>query len=447
MWDIGNTQRVDPVGLLVLGIAAALILHPKRIYAFAGLMLVIAFLPSTQRIVVATLDFPFIRIAVLLGILRCAMYQEARLKKWTVPDVLVIIWMLWSSVTQFLIYGSTSAMITRFGYGIEAAGMYFLARFLVTSRKDVFDLLKVVAIFAMMSAPFFFLESQTGRNVFSALGGVPEYSLVRSGRLRCQGPFSHPIMAGVFWAMWIPPMFVLGFLGRSLAPLWILGLGAIIVVVFATASSTPAMALILGLGCLATYSLRRGLSVAVWSGIGIAAVLHLVMAKGVHHVLARINIVSGSTGWHRYHLMDGAINHVGEWFLIGTKSTAHWGWGLDDVTNQFVLEGVRGGFLGMVLFTALLLYVMKANALVAIRSRDRQASLMNWAIFSSLVAMAFGFIGVSIFGAAVSGYFLFQGAAMSIAEATEDPAPATRPAMRRNPARGPSSMRATRQTT
>ena len=50
-------------------------------------------------------------------------------------------------------------------------------------------------------------------------------------------------------------------------------------------------------------------------------------------------------------LIDGAIKHFPEWWLLGTSSTSHWGWHTAfDVTNQYVLEAVRGGLAGLVLF-------------------------------------------------------------------------------------------------
>ena len=57
-----NTQRVDPVGLAVLLVATILILSPRRLYVYMGLVMIIAFLPGGQRIVIASLDFFFIRI-------------------------------------------------------------------------------------------------------------------------------------------------------------------------------------------------------------------------------------------------------------------------------------------------------------------------------------------------------------------------------------------------
>ena len=415
-----NTQRVDPVGLAVLLIAIVLILSPRRIYVYTGLVMLIAFLPGGQRIVIASLDFFFIRIGVLVGLMRCVLYQEFRLRSWTLVDTFVVAWVAWSTITQALILGTTSAAIARLGFGIDAAGMYFLARFLVKTREDAIDLVRVVAIFAIATAPFFLFESQTMRNVFSQLGGVPEYSMIRNGRLRCQGPFAHPIMAGVFWAMWLPTVIALAISYGRYKTWWILGVIAISFIVFTTASSTPAMGVILGVGCFCCFQLRRGLAIAVWTALGLGGMLHLLMQNGVHSLLARVNIVSGSTGWHRYHLMDEAINHVGEWFLIGTEGTGHWGRELQDVTNQFVLEAVRGGCLGLVFFSAVLFLVMRANAIMAINARDKVTAMLNWGFFSALFSMVFSFIGVSIFGSVISGYFLLQGAAISFAQASEE---------------------------
>ena len=40
------------------------------------------------------------------------------------------------------------------------------------------------------------LEHLTGRNVFSVFGGVPEFTVIREGKLRAQAAFAHAIVAG-----------------------------------------------------------------------------------------------------------------------------------------------------------------------------------------------------------------------------------------------------------
>ena len=51
-----------------------------------------------------------------------------------------------------------------------------------------------------------------------------------------------------------------------------------------------------------------------WAFFGTLLLLHLAMNNPVWHLLARVNVVGGSTGWHRYHLIDKAIEHL-EWWV------------------------------------------------------------------------------------------------------------------------------------
>src|SRR5690606_19955616 len=124
-------------------------------------------------------------------------------------------------------------------------------------------------------------------------------------------------------------------------------------IIFNTASSTPVMSIIFTVIGLSFFYFRRYMSYFRWGLVALVISLHLVMNAPVWHLIARMNIVGGSTGWHRYHLMDKAISNFWEWWLVGIQSTAHWGWGLFDVTNQYVLEGVRGGILGLILYVFL----------------------------------------------------------------------------------------------
>src|SRR2546425_13060435 len=48
------------------------------------------------------------------------------------------------------------------------------------------------------------VEKFTTRNIFSIFGGVPEITSEREGKLRCQGAFRHPILAGTYAATLFP---------------------------------------------------------------------------------------------------------------------------------------------------------------------------------------------------------------------------------------------------
>jgi len=156
-------------------------------------------------------------------------------------------------------------------------------------------------------------------------------------------------------------------------------------IVFTCASSTPVMALASGIVGGIMFVMRRYMRMVRW-GIALTLIaLHLVMQAPVWHLISRVSAVDGSTGWYRYYLIDQAIKHFSEWAVIGTRSTAHWFWGAQDVTNQYILEGVRGGFLTLCVFVALIAFSFKeAGYLWRAVSRDKEKRAMAWGLGVSL---------------------------------------------------------------
>ena len=420
-----DQTNLHPVGASVLFLSLLAMLLLPRKYAIVPLLLLLAMIPSAQRISLATLDFTLIRLLILGGLARVTLRSEWAGFSLRAADYLVLGWAVVGVVTFGIQLGTPSAAITRGGYMIDAAGGYFLGRALIRDLPALKQTIVWLAIIAVPVAIFFFVERATGRNLFATFGGVPETTMIRQGRLRCQGPFSHPIMAGVFWASLLPLFggLCLAF-PRARIALLVGGLASLTIIVN-TASSTPVMAVIVGGGALFLYYARWSTPYIRWSIIAVIPVLHFVMDKGVHHLLARINVVGGSTGWHRYHLMDKAMKNIDEWFLVGVSYTGHWGWGLIDVTNQYVLEGVRGGILTLGLFSAWLIvifvYLSRAIRSTAIASHR----IILWACGAVLFTHCLNFIAVSYFGQMTAAFFVFTGATVSLAlnaSSSEDPA-------------------------
>lgn len=122
----------------------------------------------------------------------------------------------------------------------------------------------------------------------------------------------------------------------------------------------------------------------------------MVMEAPVWHLIARVTVVGGSTGNHRYKLIDAFINRWAEWFILGTNSTAHWGWFMFDVTNQFVKEGVQGGILGLLLFLLVLRRAFASIGQRANSSIDKKHAMLMWAIGTGIATHCVMFIGISI---------------------------------------------------
>ena len=132
--------------------------------------------------------------------------------------------------------------------------------------------------------------------------------------------------------------------------------------------------------------------------------LHLVMKAPVWFLLDRVDVVSGSTGFHRAILIDSWIHNFSDWWLVGTKSTEAWAsadYRLFDVTNNYVEVSANGGLLTLLLFLAVLVRCFSGVG-TSIRHLARQGSglgmqLMIWALGCALFAHCVSFLSVTYF--------------------------------------------------
>lgn len=399
--------------MFLLGIA--MLVAPRR-YALAPMLIMACFISPAQRIVIASLDFNLLRIMVLFGWLRIAVFAETRRLRWKPIDTIVILWVVIATVVVTLREGTTAAFIYRLGLSFDALGMYFLFRFLIQSWKDVEKLMLVTAIVSIPVAAVFLIELSTGRNMFAVFGGVSEITVVREGRLRCRGPFPHPILAGCFWAALMPLIGALWWSGRWVRWFAPIGLVASAIIVFSTASDTPISAVMAGALAAAMFPLRRSMRWVRWSMVLGLVALQIVMTNPIWHLFTRVQLVHGSTGWYRFKMIDGFVRNFSEWWLLGTRDYSKlWTHSFDSVTNQFVLEGTEGGLLTLALFVVLLALafhgVGRIGRLVR-NSRSRQ--IMAWMLGASLFVHCASFLAVSYFGQIVMILYLTLAAIASL---------------------------------
>lgn len=424
---------VHPVGLAVLVFAlGALLVLPKR-YHLLPLMVIAVALPGAQRIAILSLDFTFVRIMILATLFMAMLHGQLRTIRWGLPDTLIAIATGWSLIASGVLSGGLSGVVTSAGGAIDTFGAYLLGRAYLRSYRDMRRLLLCFALVSIPMLVFFALEQLSGRNLFSIFGGVPEETMLRNGRLRAQGPFSHPIMAGICWATILPCLIAL-WQGKTGARLLITA--AVIsmpLIVVATASSTPVVALMCGYIGLALYAWRRYMRPMFMAMAAVLLVLQLSMEMSVWHLMSRIDIAGGSTGWHRYNLIQQAINHFGEWWAFGTNATGHWGWGLQDITNQYVLEGVDGGIVQLLLFLAFLFVLFMRIGRAQRLATTVAESRLLWGMAVTLFVHCISFLAVSYFGQMVCIFYLFVGAVAAVSEVRYP----QRAAVRRAPAVAP----------
>lgn len=391
-----DQTTLHPIGLAAIVVLGVAVLSVPRRHAVVPFLMMACLLAPAQRIVVAGLDFNLVRILVMFGWARMLMRGELRMR-WQRIDTLLVAWVSTSALAFMLLHGSAGAVTNRLGRLYDFIGMYVYFRCMVRSWQDFDRILNALSAIALVSLVFFVIESRTQRNMFSVLGGVPAITDVREGRLRCQGPFPHPILAGCFWAGCLPLVAARWWTHRRRRGRTLVASAAIVGIVVTTASSTPLMGLAAALLGLAMFPLRRHMKAVRWTLIGGLVLLHMVMTGPVWSLIMRIDLVGGSSGYHRYLLIDQTIRRAGEWWLIGVKSTVHWGYYMRDTANQYVAEAVSGGLAGLVLFLCTLgtgfLLVGRMRVWVG---RRRRSQIPPWSLGVSLFTHALMFIGISI---------------------------------------------------
>lgn len=395
-----NQTNLHPLGAAAMVSLGLLMLVAPRRYAMWPLIAMACFIAPAQRVVFVSLDFDLLRILVLFGWARLILRSEFHGLKWRLMDWIFTIWATWNLLSLTLLRGSLDGFVNALGQTFDAVGMYFLFRCLI---RDWADLRQTVVGFVLASIPVafcFLIESLTGRNLFAFLGGVPEQTMIRDGRLRCQGAFAHPIVAGCFWASLLPIVIAQRWQGGRGTLIALVGTVTSLVIIGACASSTPVAALIFGSVAAAFYVLRSSMWIVRWTLLVLILGLHMVMQSPVWHLISRIDIVGGSTGWHRVNLIDQAIAHAHEWWLVGSDlGTAHWGWGTADVTNYYLVQGLHGGVVQVLLFVALISvgFSRIGRARRAVEG-DLAASVLTWSIGVALFIHVMNFIALSYFG-------------------------------------------------
>lgn len=401
----GQTS-LHPLALLTVLILGFSVIMLPRCYGIVPMLILGCSVPAAQRLVVFGADFDLLRILVLFAWARLTMRNEFRGFIWNRLDSTIVAWKISGVVVYTLAYGSVSAFVNRCGWLFDGMGMYFFFRCMLREWKDLEFLLRTFVFISVPVALAFCVEWSTGRNVFAFLGGVPQFTVVREGRLRCQGAYAHAILAGCFWASAMPWMVALIATGRK----WSAGVGVVaaLTIIGTCSSSTPILALGFMLLGMLLYFMRGKLREIRWCFFLLVMALQLVMNQPVWHLLARVNVVGGSTGWHRFKIMDATIRNFSEWWLLGEIDPMSWGvWEMRDITNEYILEALRGGLLTLSLFVAAIAIAFGLVGKAMKRCEDSSSrGLMVWSVGVALFVHVNVFFSVSYFGQIVMLVYL-----------------------------------------
>jgi hypothetical protein len=391
---------INGVGLALTTVCGvALLVLPRRL-AMLPVLLLVCYMTMGDRIVIAGLNFPMIRILLIFGWLRLVLRWELGKFNWIVTDAIIIAWAIMRTVDYSLMRDTSTAFVNRLGYAYNIVGCYFLFRCLLRNRNDVLQALRQLTILVGPLAVLMIIEKVTSRNAFAAFGGVPLIPDMRDGVLRCQGPFGHPILAGTFGATSLCLLTGMWWQNAQKRVLTIIGVISAIIITITAASSGPVLACAAGILALSLWPARKRMRVIRWSAVCILVVLQIVMSSPIWFVMARLTVFSGSTGWFRGFVIDKTIAHFQDWWLIGSSAAPQWHPFLMDITNQYVAEALDGGLISLILFVAIFtISFRKIGQVIRIRPTfmSLESKRFAWALGATLFAHMINFISISYF--------------------------------------------------
>lgn len=403
---------------LLLAVIAQLTL-PRRL-ALLPLLAAYTCMTRGQTLDLLDINFSIVRVLVVVGMARVLMRQERLAGGWVRMDTFWLLWAIWLAASSA--FHAREFLLFRFGLILEYLGCYFLARVFLQDLEDITRLFRLSCILIVPAAIGMLVERSTGENLFGFLGGVPMLSQVRENSIRASGPWNHPLLAGAVGASVLPMAICLWRCNKVFA---MVGLAASLFIVYAAASSGPILMVALELLALLSWNFRFQLQENFQKirilAIGAVLLLNAVMHDPVYFLIARIDIVGGSTGWHRAQLIKSSIEHLHEWWLVGTDYTRHWmPTGIQaneihtDITNFYIALGVMGGLPLMVL----VILVIRA-AFQSIGSAIRRPDLSEaehfaaWTIGAILFGHTINFLGCVLFDQSMFSFLVIPAAAVT----------------------------------
>jgi len=395
---------IHPLVLVVILLAGALILFGPRRRAILPFLLASILIPMDQVLMIGSAHFPMLRMLLLFGFVRIV--KDKAISKVGIfsrsinkIDVGVILLTLFIALNGVLLFQESGAVFNQLGNIYTVFGVYFLMRFLIRDEEDVVRTIKTLACITAAVALVMTYEIATGHNPYALLGGAraADYASVsaRADRFRAQGPFGHPILAGTFGAVLVPLFMALWWKSKKYRGIALMGGISGTVLILACNSSTPVLGYAAGIAALCLWPLRGWMRAIRWGIVVTLVSLHLVMKAPVWNLIARIDITGGSSGYHRYMLIDQCIRHFRDWWLVGVKDTSVWGWDMWDTANQYVGTCDASGLVPFVLFVAILVYGFKYLGRAARVQADKRNALFIWSFGAALFANVVAFFGIS----------------------------------------------------
>lgn len=390
-------------------IATGFLVTVPRRYALIPLLMAVAYTTRLPVIEIGPANLSVLRVLVIVGILRTLARGERIAHGLNAVDRLLFLWA--GLLIGLSVFHTSDAWTFRIGLVLGELGFYWLCRIFVQDAGDIHRMFRVLSVALLPLAALMLMEKFASHNYFEVMGQFSEVN-IRDGHVRAFGPFAHPILAGTAGAS-LAPMAM--FLWRSNRLIALSGLCAAMGIVLASTSSGPVMMVLFTCLGMLVWNVRTSLRLIRWGTVAMLLCLQVVMKDPVYFLMARIDITGSSTGWHRAQLIRSSLEHLGEWWAVGTDYTRHWmASGVHsntihtDITNHFLGMGVNGGLPLLIAFVLVLRagFRQTGAALRADGGESQKQAFLTWTLGAMLFGQVVNFWSISLFDQSVSFFYL-----------------------------------------
>jgi len=401
---------MQAVTILIAIIASTIIFLTRPVWSLVVYCAALAWYPVYLTVPVGTIDFTVPRILIIPIfaniLLRTNLINQF---KFIWLDKLIIIYFLCQLLAGAANIPLRQFLENRAGAAFDMVLPYFAVRMIITRKEHYFTLLKAVLLIAAPLALVGFYESLTGHNpvgflrkYFAWNPGLSQPN-VRSGFYRASFSCPHPIIFGMFFAMFGPICTGLLYKIRPNKVLYSFGVALMALGVFSCMSSGPFYSVGISILFIAFFPYRKYSKLAITSVILMCFLVEIASNRHFFEVIDRLALNS-ATAWYRAQLIDVAFFHggmSGHWLTGYGFADPGWGWRINwlptDMVNHYLLILSRYGLIGLAPFLAVIWAALKRVIKAYRANRSESDQWLIWCLLGAMVGVLAAMNSVSLF--------------------------------------------------
>lgn len=381
----------------------------------------VLFLPPQMNVTIMGSVLPpyrFFLIPAFLFVMARALRGNFR---FVLPDYLIIIASAWIWLALYMTSEFEDFFTGSVAQTIDIAFAYFLARVTILSLRDLrlFLLMMLPGLMAMAAVLVVELVTHTHilQPIIGSLLGKGGYYPIdeRMGLMRGRGPFAHAILAGIFFASFLPLYVQSGIRGWPRIAGILVSLAA-----FFTVSSAALLALTSATGLLVYNWLTHRIENISWRLFFTVLALFSVLAEfgtnsGAFNLIMRFGSLNSSSAFNRVLIWRYGSQNVAAnpWFGLGFADWERPFWMGKSVDHYWLLQAMKFGIIP----SACIAVATTLAVLAAIRAaRDHTGvdaeTLRGVAI--ALAVFGLGIVSVSIWLSVHVWFYMMVGMTVSL---------------------------------